>query len=87
MGIIFSDDVEGDRNSFAVRTIEKANPNRYKVTVSLSKSKLAEGSQILGYEIWEMGEDGRMHRTAKNVIVDEKHDYIFSEETWEDRAY
>ncbi len=80
MGISLSDDVEGDSISYAVRTIEKEDPNHCKTTVTLSKNKLVRGRQILGYETWELGENGYMRRIAQTVIVDEKHDYIFSEQ-------
>jgi hypothetical protein len=68
-----------ERRGFAVRTVEKVDREHCTVTVTLSKSKLKEGDDVLGRESWEMGDDGRMHRTMYDVVVDEKHDYIFSE--------
>jgi hypothetical protein len=72
------EDLGEGRGSFAVRTIQKADPTRLDVTVTLSKTKLAMGSKILGYETWEMGEDGRVQRTTRTVIPDQPYDYVFA---------
>jgi hypothetical protein len=71
-------DLGEGRGSFAVRTIHKVDPICFDVTVTLSESKLAMGSEILGYEIWEMGEDSQVHRIIREVIADQPYDYVFA---------
>ncbi len=77
MPFVLLEDLEEGRHTFAVRTIEKVSPVRFDVTVTLSQSKVAMGSEILGYETWEMAEDGQVHRTTRTVTTDVPHDYIF----------
>ena len=79
MPLISPSDVEEDRNSFAIRTAEKVDPNRCDVPVTLSRNKLTKGTCILGYEIWKMGEDIQMHRRAQELVVDERHEYAFGQ--------
>jgi hypothetical protein len=75
----FPGDTLAERDGYVVRTTQKVNPGCAEVTVSLSRTKLDQGTHILGFETWKMQEDGRMHRAAKDVIGDDKHDYVFQD--------
>lgn len=73
----FPPDTLVERGGYAVRTVQKVSPVRVEVAVTLSKTKLDQGTHILGFETWEMQEDGRMHKTAQKVITDRKFRHIF----------
>ena len=75
----FPGDTLAERDGYVARTTQKVNPGCVKVTVSLSRTKLDQGTHILGFETWKLQADGLMHRRGLKVLMNEHQKYFFQE--------